>query len=85
MAAIEVFYDGKFPNRCSGNLVIKVDGKEIYNKYHCCRSTGSTLGISGEVFRGKLVWLDSNLYPKDIRDAVANVLKNFKVCCGGCV
>jgi hypothetical protein len=37
---IEVFYDGKYPNTCSGTLIIKEDGIEIYNKQNCCKSTG---------------------------------------------
>lgn len=37
---IEVLYDGKYPNTCSGTLQIIVDGKEIYNKMYVCYSTG---------------------------------------------
>lgn len=84
---IEVFYDGKYPNVCLGCLIIKIDGKEIYNKEHRCYSTGSIVWLDDNwnIGSGKLVWDDAKYFSKEIQKAVSDELKKMKVCCGGCV
>lgn len=84
---IEVFYDGKYPSVCLGRLIIKVDGKEIYNKEYCCYSTGSLVWLDEDwnIESGKLVWDDAKYFSKEIQKAVSDELKKIKVCCGGCV
>ena len=43
-----VSYDGKYPNLCSGILVLEIDNQKIYGKY--CLSSGGSAGVdfSGE-------------------------------------
>ena len=56
---VEVLYDGEYPNTCSGTLIIKVDGEEIYDADHCCSSSGSVwFGRDGgeHVDSGQLTW-----------------------------
>lgn len=86
---IEVTYDGRYPNTCSGTLSIKVDDKVIYSQKHRCRSTGScyfTNGYSEEhVERGELYWEDADNFDEEIRDLVELELSKYNVCCGGCL
>jgi hypothetical protein len=85
---IEVTYDGEYPNTCSGTLIIKKDGKEIYNKQHCCSSTGSVWfdnDWNEHVECGSLIWNDKDKFSREIQDAVENVLSGCNVCCGGCI
>jgi len=85
---IEVSYDGKWPNACSGTLIVKADGKEIYNKQYCCSSTGSVWfddDWDEHVESGVLEWNDAKSFSKEIQEAVSDVLRNVRVCCGGCV
>lgn len=83
-----VGYDGRYPNACSGRLIVVKDGVEIYNESGCCTSTGSvSFDEDGAecVKEGELLWDDANKFPKDVQDAVSAVLSGVVVCCGGCV
>ena len=84
---IKVTYDGEYPNTCSGTLIIKVDGKEIYNKKYCCHSTGSISCDDNDYTAnsGELIWDDADEYIAEIQEAVRNVLCGCNVCCGGCI
>lgn len=88
MSNIKVKYDGEYPNACRGNLVIKVDGEEIYNKDYCCYSTGCVWFDSGwdaHVESGELIWKDASRFSTEIQEAVKEELDKVSVCCGGCV
>jgi hypothetical protein len=71
-----------------GNLIIKVDNKEVYNKKYCCASSGSVWfgkEWDAHVEAGELEWKDANDFDNDIRNAVRDVLERITVCCGGCI
>lgn len=84
-----VSYDGKWPNLCSGTLILKINGKEIvFPKY--CMCSGGSAGFTGdwEAVVTKGPWTvdvpDELLdYKEKIEEAV-----NDNVpwgCCGGCI
>lgn len=84
-----VSYDGRFPNLCSGTLVLRVNGTERTLPKHCMRSGGSVWfddGWSEHVEEGN--W--SIDLPNDLealRDEIEECV-NANVphgCCGGCV
>jgi hypothetical protein len=85
---IEVQYDGEWPNACRGALKI-FDGPElIYDKSHCCTSSGHVEfddNCNGKTYSGTLRWDDSEDYSLEIQNAVSKVLDNINVCCGGCL
>ena len=84
-----VSYDGRYPNLCRGQLVVRIDGKEV-NLGNCLISGGicyfdsdwSDIVTSGE-------WNIDDLpeeyeqYRKEIKE-VANENVPFG-CCGGCI
>jgi len=85
---IEVEYDGTYPNTCSGILSIKVDGKTVYTNKYETRSTGGVWFDKEwceHVDAGELIWEPAGEWSQEIRDAVAEKLSEFMVCCGGCV
>lgn len=85
---IEVEYDGCYPATCMGTLIIKENGKEIYNKGYCCYSTGRVWfdgDWSAHVECGELIWKDANKFDEEIQKAVKEKLSEFNVCCGGCI
>jgi hypothetical protein len=88
--AIEVTYNGSYPNSCSGRLEIKVDGNIVYSEVHCCNSSGSVWfdkDWDSHVEDGELTWDDKDAckFSQEIRDAVRTELSKVHVCCGGCV
>jgi len=90
---IKVTYDGAYPNTCSGTLKIFIEGVEVYSNDYCTNSTGC-VSFTAEwdeiITEGVLEWIPE---PEDvrgficeaIREAVAEELSKFHVCCGGCV
>ena len=84
-----VSYDGKYPNLCSGTLVLEKDGKQ-YQLRHCLRSGGSVFFDSDwneTVTHGSwdVVDLPEELEP--FHDEIEKLV-NENVpygCCGGCV
>lgn len=84
-----VSYDGRFPNLCSGKLVLRIDGKVVIMPDHCMISGGCVWFDNewGEHVEtgGWSVEVPDDLckYKKEIEDCVnANVPNG---CCGGCV
>ena len=86
-----ISYDGKYPNLCSGKLIMELDGQEITFPSYCMISGGS-------------VWFDKDWedhietgdwtinkfpegFPEELKDeAIKLVNENVvKGCCGGCV
>jgi hypothetical protein len=86
---IKVTYDGEYPSTCRGTLTIVVDGKQIYSKQSC--SSSVSVWFDGDwndyVETGELTWADDEAekFPKDVQNAVKEVLSEYHVCCGGCV
>jgi hypothetical protein len=88
---ISISYDGKYPNLCSGNLVVYIDDiKWDFDRY-CLRSGGSVSFtkdwdevVSSGFWRiGE--WPEG--FPVELKQAVLDAV-NEKIphgCCGGCV
>lgn len=87
-----VSYDGKYPNLCSGNLVLKVNDKEYKFPQYCLSSNGSAYFTNN--------YSDSHVtsgpwsirsWPDDFPDGAkieAEKVVNENVrhgCCGGCL
>ena len=86
-----VSYDGKYPNLCSGRLVLSIDGKDVTFPNYCLSSGGNVSfddDWSEEVTSGD--WSISE-FPKDFpeelkQEATDIVNENISDgCCGGCV
>ena len=84
-----VSYDGKFPNLCSGVLVLRIDGEIVEFPKYCMASGGS-------------VWFDEDwgenvccgAWAVDVPEQYANLKKEIEACvnenvpwgcCGGCI
>ena len=88
---IKIEYDGKYPNLCRGNLIVKINGQTIQFPEYCLVSGGS-------------VWFDDEWndnveegpwsigewpenFPEELKTAVLDAI-NEQIphgCCGGCV
>lgn len=86
-----VSYDGSYPNLCSGNLVMELDGKEVRFPKYCLGSGGSVWfdeDWDEHVETGE--WTISEYpdgFPAELKD-YATQLVNDNVehgCCGGCI
>jgi len=85
-----VSYDGSFPCLCSGNLVLKINGKEVTLR-HCMASCGSVYFSekAGDYGVDEGLWMIKNLpdeleqYRKEIEDCVNDNVPHG--CCGGCI
>ena len=84
-----VSYNGKWPNLCSGALILKINGKEIVFPEYCMCSGGSA-GFTGDweevVTEGPwTVDVPDELldYKKEIEEVVNNNVPWG--CCGGCI
>lgn len=91
---IVVTYDGEYPNACSGTLTILKNEEIIYKKKNCCKSGGSCYFDDNwyEIIEsGNLIWDRGEIkeIPEHLRgkvlEEVNKVLKEIKVCCGGCL
>jgi hypothetical protein len=86
-----VSYDGKYPNLCSGELVLAVDGENIkFPKY--CLSSGGSVSFTNEwdevVTQGEwsiCSWPDN--FPENLKEHATELINdNISCgCCGGCV
>lgn len=86
-----VSYDGNYPNLCSGQLVLAIDGNNVVFPKYCLSSGGGVFFDNDwqeEVTQGE--WTISE-FPKDFPEemkelAVDIVNENIPFgCCGGCV
>lgn len=86
-----VSYDGSYPNLCSGQLVLAIDGDPVVFPKYCLSSGGSVSFDDNwheDVQEGE--W-DISDYPKDFPESLKGMavsLVNENVphgCCGGCV
>jgi hypothetical protein len=87
-----VSYDGKYPNLCSGQLVMRVNGVDVKFPKYCLHSGGSVWlsnGYSEEhVEKGEWTiakWPED--FPKELKGAAKDLVNQNipKGCCGGCV
>lgn len=88
---IEIEYNGKYPNLCSGDLVVIIDGKKWEFPPYCMSSGGNVTfdeEWNEEVTGGEWYiqeWPEG--FPEDMKDYVlVEVNDNIRWgCCGGCV
>lgn len=86
-----ISYDGKYPNLCSGTLVMELDGKKVHFPSYCLSSGGSVTFDSDwceHVTQGK--WTIKEFpdnFPEELKKyATKLVNRNVEYgCCGGCV
>jgi hypothetical protein len=86
-----VSYDGAYPNLCSGQLVLAVDGIAYVFPSYCLSSGGSVSfdeDWSENVDEGE--WSISEWpegFPEDLKDEATEVVNEniSHGCCGGCV
>jgi len=88
---IKIEYDGKYPNLCSGDLSIIIDGKKWKFPDYCLYSGGYVSfnkDWDEEVGEGPWSILDwPNGFPDNLKKAVLDII-NKQIphgCCGGCV
>lgn len=90
---IEIKYDGAYPCLCSGNLYVKINGKE-YDFGTCYLQSGGSVTFTDdweeEVTQGKWIidddgWPDNFplVYKDDVLEAINEQIPHG--CCGGCV
>jgi len=91
MNDIQIQYNGRYPNLCSGQLIVTINGVRWVFPSHCMCSGGS-------------VWFDKNWsehiesgdwnidnwpegFPEDMKKTVIEAVNNevSPGCCGGCV
>lgn len=97
---INVTYDGRYPNACSGVMKIYRNGELVYRfDQHSFHSTGDVwfdkdweehvedgeLVLSEEAAEKFEAWLESQEDKDAIRNCVNTALSEVTVCCGGCV
>jgi len=87
-----VSYDGKWPNLCSGTLVLKVGDKKFVFPKYCMRSGGSVWFSNGyaeeHVEHGD--WSISDWperFPENLKDEAERIVNDNvgRGCCGGCL
>ena len=88
---MEIKYDGEYPNLCSGNLIVTVDGKEWLFPEYCLSSGGSVSFDENwmeEITGGR--WKVSEWpekFPEELKEDVLDEINDHISwgCCGGCV
>jgi hypothetical protein len=88
---IKIQYNGRFPNLCSGNLTVVVDGVSWEFPKYCLVSGG---GVSFDENWDENVWHGNwgvyewpENFPQELKETVLTAI-NEQVphgCCGGCV
>ena len=92
---IVVKYDGKYPNLCSGNLIVIIDGEEWKFPDYCLSSGGDIHGgahTDWDMWTTEGPWLIMDWpegFPND-KYLRLNVLEAVNTsipfgCCGGCI
>jgi len=83
-----VSYDGKYPNLCSGKLVLSVDGV-IFNFPDYCLSSGGGINPNYEgAYDGEWSIIDwPEGFPENAKNEATTVVNgNIQHgCCGGCI
>lgn len=90
MSKIEfVSYDGKYPNLCSGTLVLRIDGEiTIFPEY--CMSSGGCVWFDDNwaehIDHGDW-WVEVPMKYRHLQEAINKVVNNnvSPGCCGGCL
>jgi hypothetical protein len=84
-----ISYDGAYPNLCSGQLILKIDGVIVQFPNYCMRSGGSVSFTSDRrevVTRGEWIVEVPNKYERYKNEINQVVNDNVEYgCCGGCV
>ena len=84
-----VSYDGKWPNLCSGTLVLKINGEEIVSSKLCMCSGGSvTFDADWNETVTQGPWtVDVPDELLDYKEEIEKVVNDNVLwgCCGGCV
>lgn len=90
-----VSYDGKYPNLCSGTLILKVDGKNMkFDVHNAFWSSGGTCGFTDnykEEVLTKGEWIvDPHYMPEFLLPHAKEIMDilNDNIpfgCCGGCL
>ena len=79
-----VSYSGSYPNLCSGELVLKIDGEVV--RWKRCMCSGGGLTEDYDVYEG--AWSvdvpDEYKHLKSEIESVVNANVEYG-CCGGCV
>jgi hypothetical protein len=88
---MRIEYNGKYPNLCSGNLVVIIDDKR-WEFPDYCLSSGGSVWFNGEwqehVSHGPwsiYEWPEG--FPEALKDSVIEEI-NYQIshgCCGGCI
>jgi hypothetical protein len=82
-----VSYDGEYPNLCSGELILAIDGVPVVFPDHCMEAGGSMYFDDDELVIQDGEWKITN-FPKDFPENLksrANELINENIepaCCG---
>ena len=88
---IDIEFNGDFPNLCSGDLVVIIDGERWIFPSHCLLSGGS-VNFDGNwmetVISGSWTitdWPDN--FPEKLKEMVSQAVNDSipHGCCGGCV
>lgn len=78
-----VSYNGRFPNLCSGELILKIDNK-VVNLGHCLVSGGCVWFEDWNEHVESGAWLVD--VPEEYAQYTEKIIKNVPWgCCGGCV
>lgn len=89
---MNIDYNGRYPNLCSGQLIVTIDGVEWRFPEYCLRSGGSCYFTNNyrdeHVKKGDWSVTDwPEGFPEDQKEAVINEINAVlpKGCCGGCI
>lgn len=88
MKKIKIEYNGKYPNRCSGHLIVWLDDEKYDFGKYCLNSGGYCNYHSGEIKNGPWTveeWPDN--FPEIYKLHVEKTI-NEEIpwgCCGGCI
>jgi len=89
---IKISYDGKYPNLCSGHLIVTIDDIKWDFGNYCLSSGGSTYFTDNyseeHVTHGDWsihTWPDN--FPDDLKEDTLKVINDNirQGCCGGCL
>lgn len=89
-SAVEfVSYDGKYPNLCSGTLVLKINGETVKFPPYCLCSGGSIYDAGNDYIATEGDWVVT-CFPRGYQKYADEINKcvNENVehgCCGGCI